>query len=217
MSRLQTACGQPDLQIWCPCYNYGHNICSKPILRSDYSFQPLSYISPDFSDKSKENAELATGCDLQRSKGKMTQVSLEVTPPMEKVLRMIKYGLKNSFQRFKSSNVRFSHWTTCHRFRLGYPPFCLPFSHLPSPFSYNSVPCVSTNHNTQSSMSPRSQFFDPSSEIICPQMLFNFPPTISYKLCFFPASICTLSRGGVPGNGITGWVIRAGHFSLPLL
>lgn len=30
---------------------------------------------------------------------------------MEKVLRMIKYGLKNSFQGLKSSNVKFSHWT----------------------------------------------------------------------------------------------------------
>jgi hypothetical protein len=30
---------------------------------------------------------------------------------MEKVLRMIKYGLKNSFQGLKSSNVRICHWT----------------------------------------------------------------------------------------------------------
>lgn len=67
---------------------------------------------------------------------------------------------------------------------------------------------------------PISSIFDPSSEVICPRILFYFPPTLAYKslkLYFSPVFIFTLSKGYVPGNGMTEWVIRAGHFSLPLL
>lgn len=67
---------------------------------------------------------------------------------------------------------------------------------------------------------PISSIFDPSSEVICPQIFFNFPPTLAnkgFKLCFSQAFIFTLSQSYVPCNGMTGQVIRAGHFDLPLL
>lgn len=96
---MQVAHGQHALQIWCPCYNYSHKTCSKPIFRSDFSFQTFSYINPDqipytspYCLPSSRN-QLFSGASLS---GKMTQAS---------------YGLKNSFQGLKSLNVRFCHWT----------------------------------------------------------------------------------------------------------
>lgn len=127
---------------------------------------------------------------------------LEGPNSMENVIRMIKYGLKQQLSRFEvikyqvlsldnQSSRIMAKW---HHSWVISPPAFLSLSYL-APSHASQLMCLSRSPYMKQ-YKPISSIFDPSSEVICPQMIFNFPPTLAYKgfkLCFSPAFIFTLS------------------------